>query len=367
MVAEEAELDNAANPALDFRPMRFRIRFADQIVGIFILLAILGVAAALILLGLNQRWFARNYAFWTRFASAEGLTVGMPIKLKGFEIGKVDRISLGKDNVVEMEFHVYDTYYPKMVQGSVMEKATSALGLGSGLVLHPGEGGGEAMPEYSLVPSTDFEEGRRLLAVRREPAAPQSDPIAGLITQVQPVLEEIDLTVVSIRQLTDTMNRDLQGRGAGPLSSTLKDVAAAAHDVAGTASRVNAIAARLEAIAANLEQLSAGLRDPTGLAKRLLDPKGSLDTLLDDDNRLYNQIAASLEQLQSVIAQLAEFTRFVNSAQPQILGLLEQGRTTLDQGQQVLEAVKNNPLLRGGVPPRPEQQTPFQGFRDQDF
>jgi phospholipid/cholesterol/gamma-HCH transport system substrate-binding protein len=184
---------------------------------------------------------------------------------------------------------------------------------------------------------------------------------------VQPVLEEIDLTVVSIRRLTDALNRDLQGQGSGPLSSTLKDVAGAAHEVAGTAREVNAIAARLEAIAANLEKLSAGLSDPTGLAKRLLDPKGSLATLLDDDNRLYEQINGSLEELRAVIAQLAEFTRFVNSAQPQILGLLEQGRTTLDQGQDVLEAVKNNPLLRGGVPARPEQPTTFQGFRDEDF
>ena len=56
-----------------------------------------------------------------------------------------------------------------------------------------------------------------------------------------------------------------------------------------------------------------------------------------------------------------------NSAQPQIVGLLEQGRTTLDQGQDVLEALKNNPLLRGGVPDRREQQTTFQSYRDEEF
>jgi hypothetical protein len=33
----------------------------------------------------------------------------------------------------------------------------------------------------------------------------------------------------------------------------------------------------------------------------------------------------------------------------------------------VLEAVKNNPLLRGGVPVQPAQQTTFQGYRDEDF
>jgi hypothetical protein len=29
--------------------------------------------------------------------------------------------------------------------------------------------------------------------------------------------------------------------------------------------------------------------------------------------------------------------------------------------------VKNNPLLRGGVPARREQQTTFQSYRDEDF
>jgi len=340
--------------------MRFRIRFADKIVGIFILLAILGVAAALILLGLNQRWFARNYAYWSRFASAEGLSAGMPIKLKGFEIGRVDEIRLGRDNLVEMEFHVYDTYHDKVMPGSVLEKASSPFGLGTGLLLHPGPGQATPLPELSLIPSSDQEEGRRLLLIERGTEPSQNDPIASLLGQVQPVLEEIDRTVLAIRQLADTLNRNLQGQGQGPLASSL-------NDVAGATRRVNALLAQLEAIAANLQATSAGLRDPTGLVKRLLDPKGSVATILDDNNQLYDRILGSIEELNAVIAQLAAFTRFVNTTQPQILGLLEQGRATLDQGQEVLEAVKNNPLLRGGVPPRREQQTTFQSFRDEDF
>ena len=58
---------------------------------------------------------------------------------------------------------------------------------------------------------------------------------------------------------------------------------------------------------------------------------------------------------------------FINSSQPQIAALLEKGRTTLDQGKDVLEAAKNNPLLRGGVPERREQPTTFQSYRDEEF
>ena len=338
--------------------MKFRIRFAEQVVGAFILLAILGVGAALVLLGLNQRWFARNYSFWSRFSSAEGLSAGMPLKLKGFETGKVDRIRLGSDNLVDMEFHVFDTYYQKVLPGSVLELVSSPLGLGTGLEFHPGAGPSAPLPEFSFIPSTDLEEGRRLLA--REAAPAGKDPIATLLAQVEPVLREIDATAASIHAVADTLNGGLQGRGTGPLASSLNDVAVSTK-------RINAILSELEKISANLAVTSAGLRDPTGLVKRLLDPKGSVATLLDDNNALYNQILKSLQDLRSTIAQLAEFTRFVNSTQPQILALLEQGRSTLDQGQDVLEAVKNNPLLRGGVPPKRPQQTTFQSYRDEDF
>jgi phospholipid/cholesterol/gamma-HCH transport system substrate-binding protein len=340
--------------------MKFRIRFAEQVVGVFILVAILAVGAALVLLGLNQRWFARNYSFWSRFASAEGLSAGMPLKLKGFEIGKVDKISLGRDNLVELEFHIYDTYYEKVLPGSVLELTSSPLGLGTGLVFHSGAGGEAPLPELSFIPSSDLEEGRKLLARGEAGATAGKDPIATLLGQVEPVLKEINATVAAIHAVVNTLNRDLEGKGSGPLASTLNDVAV-------TAKRINAILAQLEKISVNLEATSAGLRDPTGLAKRLLDPKGSVATILDDNNALYNQILKSLQELSAVIAQLAEFTRFVNSTQPQILSLLEQGRSTLDQGQDVLEAVKNNPLLRGGVPAKRPQQTTFQSYRDEDF
>ena len=74
-----------------------------------------------------------------------------------------------------------------------------------------------------------------------------------------------------------------------------------------------------------------------------------------------------VELEKSLFPDKLTITRFVNSAQPQITGILEEGRQTLDQGKDVLQAVKNNPLLRGGVAPRKEQPTTFQGFRDMDF
>src|SRR6056297_750641 len=100
--------------------MKFKIRFADQIVGVFVFLAILALAGILILMGFNQRWFAKDYFFTSRFQSAEGLKPGMAINLKGFQIGSVDSIMLNDDNTVEIEFHIYDIYWEKVKQNSVL-------------------------------------------------------------------------------------------------------------------------------------------------------------------------------------------------------------------------------------------------------
>jgi phospholipid/cholesterol/gamma-HCH transport system substrate-binding protein len=340
--------------------MKFRVRFAHQIVGIFVLLAILAVGAILILLGINQRWFAKDYYYWSIFKSAGGLSVGMPIQLKGFEIGKISAISLTKDNLVEIEFFIMDTYYDKVLPNSVLELSTNPLGLGGGMSLHPGKGPAEPLPEFSYIPSMDLEEGKDL--VRRglvdRPAG--GDPIGEVIASIGPILVQVDSTLLSIEEMVDSLDSSIKGEGPGPLAGVLTELET-------TATQVNRVLDDLESAAANINRLSEGMTDPTGLAKKLLDPKGSVATFLDDDNKLYDQIVQSVEDLDKIIDELREFVAFVNTTQPQIYGILEKGKVTLDQGRDVLEAVKNNPLLRGGIPERLQQPTTFQSFRDEDF
>ncbi len=362
--------------------MRFRIRFARQIVGVFVLIAIFGLAGILILLGTNQRWFARNYYFHSRFNSAAGLSVGMPIQLKGFEIGKIDRISLSKANQVEIDFYVYDTYYDKVVPNSVLELAGSPLGLGGGsLRFHPGRGEGPPVEELAFIPSLELQEGKALVAAGLVEMPEGQDMIGSLVGQLQPILAEVSATLVSVHAMTDSITRNLAGQGPGPLAGILNNltqtsnrinvllerVDGLATDLAKVTTEASGVMQNVTGITDNIEATTAAMRDPTGLVPKLLDPKGSVATLLNDNNQLFDQIQASLQEVNAIIRQLSQFSTFVNSTQPQIIGLLEKGKTALDQGADVLEAVKNNPLLKGGVPERKEQGTTVGGYRDKDF
>lgn len=98
--------------------MKFRIRFADQIVGFLIVVALISLVAIIFLLGSRQRWFARDYQYKTYAASASGLSENMPVLLKGIQIGAVKTFHLTGDDQVEVIFTIYDSYADRVKQGS---------------------------------------------------------------------------------------------------------------------------------------------------------------------------------------------------------------------------------------------------------
>jgi phospholipid/cholesterol/gamma-HCH transport system substrate-binding protein len=376
--------------------MKFKIRFADQIVGLFILLAVIGVAAILIFVGINQRWFAKNYYFASRFVSGDGLSVGMPIMLKGFEIGKISRITLNAQNEVDVRFYVEDTYYGKVRPNSVLELASSPIGLGSALKFHPGKDVQQPLAEMSFIPTLDSAEGRRLVEEGLVEIPKGEDVIGSVIAKLNPLLDEAQSTILEFKKVATTVDSGLNGRG-GPLGTMVNDLSTTPGRVNRTVDNLNTkintlldkvtviadnltdisvkangvvgdLSVNLDVISQNLKEMTGDLKNTPGLVKRLLDPKGSIDTFLNDSNELYTQVDTAIKNANAIILQLKSFAEFINNdTRPQVSGILEKGNTTLNQVNDVLEAAKNNPLLKGGVPPRPVPATPLSSYRDEDF
>ena len=367
--------------------MRIRMKFADQIVGLFILLSVVGLSIVLILLGGNQRWFAKNYHFYTILKSASGISEGAEIKLRGFVVGKVEKIKLdaGAGNV-RMNFHIFDNYYEEIVvENSVIEVVRNPLGLGTEIVFHPGraEPGVPRLPvlEGELIYSRDSEDGKRLVQQGKVEYTGETDSILTLVAKAGPVIENLNnvlylinegiegedirdnrigLILENANDLEVTLNNILKGRDPGPVGDIIGNMANISEEI-------NVIIQHVKVFTANLEQTD-------GLLTRLIDPHGTFKTLLDDDNELYGQITTVvddvhviLQEVNNIVMQLESYVDFINTTKPQVTGLLEEGMQTLDSVQDVLEAVKNNPLLRGGVPEEKEQQSTFGGFRDENF
>ncbi len=351
--------------------MKFHIRFAEQIVGFFVLLALLMILVIIILMGINQRWFSKDYYFTSRFISGTGLSVGMPLTLKGFKIGSVDKIELNDGNTVEVSFHIFDTYYDKVTKNSVLELSVSPIGIGgSGLLFYPGVSR-QLIPDGSFIPSLDFKQGKDLVKRGMVHKPPENDTILNIVNEIGPLMAHIDEATVSLNDLLVTVNKTFKGEQTGPAGDIVNRINKLTGQlntlIADASGKIHTILGNTSGITANLQTTTAGLTDTKGLVTRLLDPKGSLAKLLNDNLELYNQITGILSNVQMTADELKTFTGYINNSRPQISELLEGSREALQKGEDVLEALSNNPLLRGGISEKIQPATTFRGYREEDF
>jgi phospholipid/cholesterol/gamma-HCH transport system substrate-binding protein len=364
--------------------MKFRMKHADQIVGLFVFAAVALMCLIIILLGINQRWFAKNYNFKSQFSSGNGIAPGTAIMMRGFQVGKIKKITLNKDNQVDVDFYIFDTYYEKVRQFSLLELSVSPIGLGSQLLFHPGKGD-SVLAEGSFVPSAESPEGLAIIEQNLAEIPVRDDTISRLIAGLNPLLENASRTLTTVNRTLTEFNRALAGQSTGPMGEMVQNVALASKefprvvtnasnliaDVEGKTGalldEVQSILTSVNAISASLAQAAKEMEDPTGLVPKLLDPKGSLKTFLDDNNELYNKVLGMMDDVEQSMQSLSSIMGAVNSEMPKIASILEEGKTTLQKTQDVLEGLKNNPLLRGGIPERQEQQSLYKSMREGDF
>lgn len=375
--------------------MKFRIRHADQIVGIFVILAFVLLASILVVMGGRQRWFARDYPYVSRFPSSTGLAAGTSILYKGFQIGRIRQVSLNGENEVDVSFVIFDTYVDRVRENSILELVISPIGLGNQLLFHPGRSD-KPLEERSFIPSLESPEGRRIVAQNLVDRPPKDDTITRLISNVNPLIENVNATVVQLERALGQVNDAVAGTGSGPVADSLRDasaIIAQVNETVGSAGprvdrmmadvegslpmilarvessidSVKALAESAVVIGKNFEATSEALRDPTGLVPRLLDPKGSLKTFLDDGDRLFNRVDNSLAEVEQALGNLEGSTAALAAQMPRIAATIDDARAAIVSAQDVLEGLKNNPLLRGGIPERVNPQAAPTSLRTTDF
>ena len=323
--------------------MKFKIKYADKIVGIFIIIALLSISVFLIFMGINQRWFAANYSYNTKFLSADGLKVGMPIKYKGFQIGLIKKVRLGKENNVEVDFYIYGEYIDVITPNTIIQKTTSPIGLGSDIIIHPGPPSTEHIPENSYIPSFNMPEAKTLI----EAGLVYIETGEGLLDQLGPV-------VTNFNNFLDSLNKTLKGDETISTGKIIKNTEEMTTEFAGS---IEKIVKDIAGITKNINILSANIANPNN----------SITALTKDNGKLYEQIDEIIFNLNKTMAELSEFTAYINMSKPQITGILEESRGALKEGTAVMEGLKNNPLLKKGITQQKEQEGTQYSIREEDF
>src|SRR5580698_6099285 len=128
--------------------LRTRLRRVEKIVGFFVLFAVLGLVAGfayyLYQTALRKGWLIEKCPYFTFVDSGEGLKVGDPVMLMGFEVGNITVITAqppGAEHRVYVGLEVRQPYYGYIWSDSKVKIAAAGLLGGRTLEITPGVAG----------------------------------------------------------------------------------------------------------------------------------------------------------------------------------------------------------------------------------
>jgi len=301
--------------------MKFSFRHTDKVVGAFMLSAVFILLISLIFVLLNQKIFVKKHNYKTQFIDRVGLKTNTDIVFNGFVIGKLKDFNLNEKDIVDVDFYIFDEYYTRITVGSVLSKMSNPLS-GSTVYFIKNYNSEIIVPEGSMIPSLDMEEGKSLLA-------------SGII---KPRVDAISNILANVDNLLKSINNDKNA-----------DANSIARILVNTADIIEKLKSDLFVFGEMMENfntLSQDMKDADGLVQRLVDPEGVY---------MFNSLQKSLTELSNVMENFNNFSKFVNNQQKEIEVLMIDGKRTVDETRQVIEGVKNNPLIKGGIAPKKEQ------------
>jgi len=334
--------------------MKLMIRFADQIVGALIIIAVGILVFVVFMLGSSQRWFIRDNDYVTYFSSASGLSPNMPVLYKGYTIGRVKKVSFNiADDRMDVQFSIFKEYTDKVKQGSrvdLLSSPISALG-GNQFLFYPGRGLEEdPLPSGTLIPPANAPESRNLPDRHLTTAPPRDDGIGNIINQVGITLGKVN-----------------EALGEGSQENRLTAIL---ENVVGVLAELQVLIGKfagdldVEKIMGELTPALANFREIT---EKLNEPDNAIMSFLNSEGDLYGNLDKTLEGAAGTLQHLEGTMGDIHSQTPQLSATFSRLLTALKSANQVLESVKNNPLLKGGVPEQPETRAGGSNARNMDF
>lgn len=303
--------------------MKFRIKYADQVVGFLSIFALAALIFIIFLIGSTQKWFVPKHNYYTVIPTAS-ISEGKAITYKGFEIGKIKSLTLNENDKVTVNFYISDEYIEKVTQNSIIEIAVSPIGLGSTVVFYPGNSSLH-QAENTFIPERSSDEGKALIKNKKVSIVEQTDSINTIISTATSLLGDVD-------QLVKQLNLALEGSEDTPLTTTITE---------------------LNAILANIADITSSAE---GLIPRLLEDENSRGAI----GEMLTKLDLSMSDLNAISASL-------DSNMPGVAILISQVQTLLNQAQDVMEGLKNNPLIKNGISAKPETESATPKLREDNF
>ncbi|MBM4136194.1 MAG: MCE family protein [Nitrospira sp.] len=292
----------------------------EKKIGMFIIIALIGMAAGIAFIGIQQDVFTPKTEIFFVADSGRDITEGQAVKLSGFKIGKVKKLSLDDIARVKVELSI-NKKYMKWIKSDSKARLTKEGLIGESIIeITPGSLHAKQITENGIIV---FEREKGLTEMAEE-----------LKNEIKPVL-------LDIKQIVHYVN-DPQSN----FKQTLRNLEKVSGDLSATRQYLDSLVQNTEKnLSVAIQNTDKNLTTAMVKVNSILD--SSKQTIENTDNvikrfdkdmpNLLRMVNKSLENVQKATDEIKKATE---QASPQIPSLLEKGNDVADSAREVIDSVK---------------------------
>ena len=305
------------------------IAFASRI---FLVVAALALAGAIGALAWHQGAFTRTIDVIFFAGTADGMNKGMAVKLVGFKVGTVDRISVTPDLRVRVDVKL-DEKYRNVIDGeAAIRLVRESLIGGNALEIRPGSG------------DTGPVQNAAVLRYEREPALDAA--VAALVDQIGPVIADVKQVTAFLASPEGDFRQAIgnANRAAAALVETRADLK-------------KLIAGLAEGLDRGEQRVATVLDTTDGILRDTRASIGVLDGSLRKIDAALPGMASKMDQSLENMRVTSEAIRSVATGQlPALVGdvtvLVNDGSALVTDTTEIVRGAKQAWPVRTLVPPR---------------
>lgn len=301
-----------------------RFKYLERKIGLFIAIALLGTAIAIVLYGVQKDFFTPIYTLQFTVDRGTGFSKGMSVKLSGFRIGRVTSISLNDQAMVDIKIEV-DKKYRAWIRSDSTVKLVK-----EGLV-------GDSIVDVSVgsLDKPELKDGEAIVYLKTK----------ALDEMAQEIVEKVKPVLFEVRDIISYVNNP-----DGDLKKSIRNLELLTRNLDGTRQHTDKL---LVTANGNLDRISNKAITVLDSANSKIDSLDFTPVLAKVNSTLETidkKIPPILDKADTTLAEVAKLSRetrvMSESAFPKIPGLLSQTEDVLLSTDRLINSMQNIWLFR---------------------
>jgi len=274
-------------------------------VGLFFIIAVIGIIATVAFIGVERGLFTAKYKIYFTVDKGTGFFEGMPVKLSGFKIGKIDSLSLDEHAKVKVILLI-NKKYGKWIREDSKAILTKEGFIGETVIdVTVGSQGKPVLKDDSAI---QFEKTRGLEDIAEE-VKPVLNEIRDIISYVNDPKGDIKQAIANLKTLSSGLNATKENA-----DKLLKN---ADSNISGVSSNVSKTLKNVDSLVSNADKTISSMND-------------KINPVIDKLNR-------AMDNAEKTTASLKDA---VEKAAPKVPPLLSKGEDTLSDSNEVVKSLK---------------------------